>query len=204
VSWSSARYSLYAPVYDLLAFPLRRARRRALGIADIPEGASVLVVGVGTGLDLPLLPASCTVTAVDLSGTMLKLAERRARKRDGLDVKFHAMDVQDLAFPDNSFDFVVVHLIAAVVPDGRACVAEACRTLKPGGGMSLFDKFRSEEAEQVSILRKLVGVPSRFFFSDINRRAGDLVAGLPLEAIDDAPVAFGGLFHAWLFRKLAV
>lgn len=200
MSWSSARYSLYAPVYDVLAFPLRRARRRALVLADIPEGASVLVVGVGTGLDLPLLPASCTVTAVDLSGTMLKLAERRAEQH-GRQVDFRKMDVQDLAFPDDSFDFVVVHLIAAVVPDGRACVAEACRTLKPGGGMSLFDKFRPEEAEQVSPLRKVLGVPSRFFFSDINRRAGDLVAGLPLEAINDAPVAFGGLFHAWLFRK---
>ena len=200
MSWNSTRYSIYAPIYDVLAFPLRRARRRAVALAHIPDGASILVVGVGTGLDLPLLPPSCTVTAVDLSGTMLNLAKRRAAKYRRM-VDFQRMDVQDLAFPDERFDVVVVHLIAAVVPDGRACVAEACRALKPGGRLSLFDKFRSDQAEQVSPIRKILGVPSRFFFSDINRRAGDLVEGLPLEPIGNRPVAFGGLFHAWVFRK---
>lgn len=201
MNWSSFRYSLYAPIYDLLALPLSGARRRAVDQAAIPDGADVLVVGVGTGLDLPLLPASCTVTAIDLSGTMLAMAARRAR-RNGIDVSFRQMDVQALDFPDDAFDVVLVHLIAAVVPDGKACVAEACRVLRPGGTMSLFDKFRADESSHISLARRVLGVPARFFFSEINRRKRDLIDGLPLDERASRPVAFGGLFHAYALRKV--
>jgi len=52
MAWTSFRYSLYAPFYDLLAWPLGAARRRAVTQAGIRPGDHVLIVGCGTGLDL--------------------------------------------------------------------------------------------------------------------------------------------------------
>ena len=56
-SWNRLRYSAYAPLYDALVAPaLRRPRRVALSQVDWEPGMRVLLVGAGTGLDLPFLP----------------------------------------------------------------------------------------------------------------------------------------------------
>jgi len=203
--WTSFRYSLYAPIYDLLAWPLSGARRRAVTQAAIGPDDHVLIVGCGTGLDLKHIPRGCRVTATDLSVRMLASMRRRARAF-GRDVSVHRMNAEDLDFPDGTdsegFDVVLVHLIAAVVPDGRACVAEATRVLKTGGTLSLFDKFRSGPKPAPGLLRHLLNVPARLFFSDINRRAEDLTAGLPLVLTRETCVAFGGLFRALTFTKM--
>jgi len=199
MAWTSFRYSLYAPFYDLLAWPLGAARRRAVTQAGIRPGDHVLIVGCGTGLDLAHIPPSCRVTATDLSVRMLESMRRRARAL-GRDVTLLRMDAEKLDFPSGSgetgFDVVLLHLVAAVVPDGRACVHEAVRVLKPGGTLSLFDKFRPGSRTRPGLLRRILNIPARFFFSDINRRAEDLIGQEPVTVIRDQPVAFGGIFRA--------
>ncbi len=204
--WTSFRYSLYAPFYDLLAWPLGAARRRAVAQAAIGPRDHVLIVGCGTGLDLAHIPPGCRVTATDLSVRMLGSMRRRARAL-GREVALHRLDAERLVFPggaeEEGFDVVLVHLIAAVVPDGAACVGEAARVLKTGGTLSLFDIFRSGAHERPGLLLRTLNVPARIFFSDINRRAEDLTRGLPLTLLQDQPVAFGGLFRALAYRKHA-
>ncbi|MEQ9104525.1 MAG: methyltransferase domain-containing protein [Rhodothermales bacterium] len=200
MNWSSLRYSLYSPVYDLLAAPLAGARRRAVTLAAVRPGDRVLIVGCGTGLDLPLLPEGCHVTAVDLSGPMLNSMRRRARAL-GMTVESYRMNAQNLGFTDAWFDVVLVHLIAAVVPDGKACLQEATRVLKPGGTLSLMDKFRSDDREQPGLVRRVLNIPASLLFSDINRRWQDLVAGLPLEVEANVPAAFGGIWRAIRLTK---
>ena len=46
-----------------------------------------------------------------------------------------------LPFASDSFDYVVLHLIMAVVPRPQYCLAETARVLRPGGHILLFDKF---------------------------------------------------------------
>lgn len=210
MNWSSFRYSLYSPFYDVLAAPLAGARRRAVTLAAIQPTDRVLIVGCGTGLDLPLLPEGCHVTAVDLSGPMLNSMRRRAHAL-GRTVESHQMNAEKLDFPDGAagegpnehgFDVVLVHLIAAVVPDGRACLSEATRVLKPGGTLSLMDKFRSDDKERPGFVRRVLNVPASLLFSDINRRWQDLVSGLPLEVEDNVPAAFGGIWRAVRLRRV--
>ena len=57
-------------------------------------------------------------------------------------------DSMALPFAAGGFDFVVLHLIVAVVPQPQRCLAEAARVLRPGGRILLFDKFlrRGERA----------------------------------------------------------
>lgn len=199
--WNRLRYDFYAPFYDLVARPLERGRRRAIGRLDLPPGARVLLDGAGTGLDLPWLPAGVEVTAVDLSPAMLRQAEARAR-RLGRDVDLQVMDSHRLALPDASFDAVLLHLILAVIPDPEACIREAARVLRPAGRISIFDKFLPDERAP-SLARRAAGLVTNVLFSDINRRLGPLLAHAGLEVVHQEPAGLGGFFQVALVRKAA-
>ena len=96
-----------------------RKRRDSLARLDPKPGERLLIVGAGTGADLPHLPAGCTVLATDLTPAMLRRARPRAREHTHLVV----MDGQQLAVPDGAFDGVVLHLILAVIPTPCAACA---------------------------------------------------------------------------------
>jgi len=75
--WNRIRYSLWAPIYDLVAsFP--RHRRRAIELLRLSAGEKVLIVGAGTGADLPFIPATVQITAVDITQVMLQRLRQRA------------------------------------------------------------------------------------------------------------------------------
>ena len=132
-------YTLVAPFYDLfLTAATRRARKRSLSALAVGPARDVLLLGVGTGLDLPYLPMQHRYVGLDLTAAMLERARPRAA---GLDFAPLRGDVQCLPFADASFDVAVLHLILAVVPAPTFCLAEAVRVMKPGGQLLIFDKF---------------------------------------------------------------
>jgi ubiquinone/menaquinone biosynthesis C-methylase UbiE len=132
-------YTLLAPFYDaFLTAATRGPRQRSLATLNTGPPRDVLLLGVGTGLDLPHLPAQHRYVGLDLTAAMLARARRRSTA-----LHFAALrgDVQRLPFHDSSFDVAVLHLILAVVPAPPLCLAEAVRVLKPGGQLLIFDKF---------------------------------------------------------------
>lgn len=186
------RWTLYAPFYDrFISFD--QQRRRALELLDLKAGERVLVVGCGTGLDLPLLPAGLDVTAIDLTPAMVRRARDRA---PGVDIR--VMDAQRLEFRDAMFDVVVLHLIVAVVPEPLACMREAARILKAGGRASVFDKFARGKP---SSIRRALNIATRAFGTDINRNLGELAAasGFAIEVEEEAML--GGVFRVARLRK---
>jgi ubiquinone/menaquinone biosynthesis C-methylase UbiE len=137
--WRRARYSVYASFYDL-GPGFTAERRRAISLLDLSAGERVLVPGVGTGADLPLLPPAVSVLGVDLTPAML--ARARAHGRPGLELR--VMNAERLDLPDGSFDAVLLHQVLEVVADPVRCLAEAARVLRPGGRVSIFDKFLAD------------------------------------------------------------
>lgn len=192
-------YRLYAPVYDLaMRTQFARARARAIELLELQPGERVLLPGVGTGLDLELLPADVRVSAADLSPAMMQRA--RARGRRGA-VMFEIMDAMALAFGTGVFDAVLLSLIVSVVPDGRAAFAEAWRVLRPGGRLVIFDKFLPE-GRPLTPLRRAVGGVIAWLGTDPNRRLGDVVTPETLAAIEvDEPSLFGGQYRIVRLRK---
>lgn len=85
------RYAAIAPFYDLVSgeWPVYRVgRQRGIPLLRLTQGATVVDVGCGTGLNFPLLATavgpSGHVVGVDSSAAMLRMAGRRAaRMPDG-------------------------------------------------------------------------------------------------------------------------
>lgn len=169
-------YTLVAPFYDaFLTAATRGPRKRSLAaLADGPP-SDVLLLGVGTGLDLPHLPARHRYVGIDLTAAMLVRARPRA---SGLHFVPLRGDVQRLPFHNASFDSIVLHLILAVVPEPALCLAEAVRVLKPGGQLLVFDKFlRRGEAGWKRLLNPLtrhVATRLDVVFEDVLETVGGL------------------------------
>ena len=193
--WNRLRYTIWAPAYDAVvgAAGFDAARRLSIDRLRLTSGHRVLIVGAGTGLDLDFLPSNVHVTAIDVTPAMLKHLECRAAAA-GQSVTTRIMDARFLAFPDSSFDAVIMHLIIAVMPVPERGLTEAVRVLKPGGRIAVFDKFLMD-GEHPSLKRRLLNALARPLFSDLNRRLGPLVARTPLVVEHDEPVAFGGTYR---------
>ena len=197
LSWNRLRYTLWAPFYDQVA-RFRRQRQRSIALLGLRPGERVLVVGAGTGADLPLIPPGVEVLATDLTPAML--ARARSRVRAGIELR--VMDGQALDLAGESFDAVILHLILAVIPDPAVCLSEAARVLKPGGRIAVFDKFLPDH-ERPSPPRRLANLVTRTLFTDINRRLGEILdrSGAPVAVEHDEPALLGGAFRILLLRK---
>jgi ubiquinone/menaquinone biosynthesis C-methylase UbiE len=101
----------------------------------------VMLVAAGTGLDFSLFPPDLDIVAIDFSPQMVVQAKlKAARYRGRLEVV--EANVQDLEFPDNSFDTVVTSCTFCSVPDPVQGLKEIRRVLKPDGQMLMFEHVR--------------------------------------------------------------
>jgi phosphatidylethanolamine/phosphatidyl-N-methylethanolamine N-methyltransferase len=138
-------YEFYAPVYDLV-FDWIFAPGRSAAISQLrlqPED-SVLEIGIGTGLNLPLYPATGRLTGIDLSSEMLDKAIERVQELGMPNVTLKVMDATSLDFGDNEFDKVVATYTISAVPDPVGVLREMRRVVKPGGTLVILNHFRSE------------------------------------------------------------
>ncbi|WP_136248364.1 class I SAM-dependent methyltransferase [Halomonas borealis] len=199
-AWNRRRYDLYAPVYDAVAErAFRRARREALAQVPWRPGMRVLLVGAGTGLDLPWLPHDIELHATDLSPAMLRRLEQRAASQ-ALDVRATVMDGEALDYPDAHFDVVVMHLILAVMPDPARGLAEAHRVLADDGRLCVMDKFQAD-ARPSGRARRTLNLLTSAIATDITRQARPLLEGAGFAIEADRPVLMGSLFRALLAHK---
>jgi phosphatidylethanolamine/phosphatidyl-N-methylethanolamine N-methyltransferase len=187
------RYSLYAPIYDRLAAVFTATRRRAVEQLALRPGERVLIVGCGTGLDLEFIPPTTTVSGIDVSPGMLARAQRRA-ERLGHGADLRVGDARELPWPDAAFDVIVLHFILAVAPEPERIAREAARVLRPGGRVSILDKF-VPAARPPSLLRRALNLLTHALFSDINRSLEPMLDGAHLRIMSDVAVGTGGLYR---------
>jgi ubiquinone/menaquinone biosynthesis C-methylase UbiE len=192
--WNRIIYRLWAPIYDATVERLfLPGRRQALRLLDLKPGERVLLVGVGTGADLPLLPVDVKAVGVDLSPEMLA----RARSRlplPGRRVTLVRGDAQAPLVERGAFDAVILNLILSVIPDGRACLQAALSALKPAGRGVVFDKFLPE-GRNPSPVRRLLNLFSTLLGTDITRRFGDLLGSSPWQIACEQPSILNGNYR---------
>ena len=195
ISWDRFRYTVWAPVYDMLAgaTSFADARRRSIEGLRLVPGDRLLIVGAGTGLDLDYLPVAVSITAVDVTPAMLARLERRAA-RLGLAVKTRVMDARVLEFPDAAFDAVVLHLVLAVMPEPERGLREVERVLAPGGRVAIFDKFLHDTGT-APIARRVLNLVAKPTFTDLNRKLGPMVGSTRLVFERDVPAGTAGWYR---------
>jgi ubiquinone/menaquinone biosynthesis C-methylase UbiE len=165
------RYDRLAFIYDFLEKPLewyRFAHWRAR-LTDRIVGDQVLEVGVGTGKNLPYYPRDVNITAIDFSRHMLKRARRRALV-SGSTVQLQKMDVQRLAFHNNSFNTVFATFVFCSVPDPVAGLKELKRVCKPNGRLVLLEHMRPGNALLGLLFDAINPLVVRMMGANINRR----------------------------------
>jgi phosphatidylethanolamine/phosphatidyl-N-methylethanolamine N-methyltransferase len=207
---AEAVYGRWAPVYDLL-FDLpfhagRLAAARAAGEAT-PDHGELLVVGVGTGLELSLLPRNVRVIGIDLSAPMLEVARKRVRRRGLEHVKaLIKMDAAAMSFEMQRFDTALAPYVLSVVPDPQRTLDEMWRVLKPGGEMIVMNHFSAERGLRAAIETRLersaawLGWHPVFPLSVV----GDWAAELSdLDRIERRDIGLLRLFTLLSLRKLA-
>ena len=192
-------YNLIAPLYDfVIERPLLKARARSLRDLPAEMPGRVLVSGVGTGLDLPLLPAMHRYVALDFSAAMLSRARPRGAN---LQIEWVLGDSMALPFADAKFDHVILHLILAVVPQPEKCLSEAARVLKPGGTILIFDKFL--RPQQHAWLRRALNPLTRRLATRMDVVFEEVLRQVPrLQVVSDTPLLAGGWFRGIVLRKI--
>jgi ubiquinone/menaquinone biosynthesis C-methylase UbiE len=187
-------------VYDLaLERFFRPGRLAAARLLALQPGERVLLTGVGTGLDLPYLPAGVDAVGLDLSAHMLDRARRTAASLPGR-VVLRQADAAATGEPPASFDAAVLSLVLSVVPDPRQVLAETLRVVRPGGRVVVFDKFAPDN-QPPSLPRRLLNALTRAVGTDIDRRLGDLVIGQPCDILRNEPSLLGGQYRVVLLTR---
>lgn len=148
-------FNAVAPKYDvmndLMSFGIHRVWKwYALLIAGARPGQRVLDLASGTG-DLAArlanrVGATGEVVSCDINNTMLERGRDRLTNA-GLtgNVRYVQADAQNLPFPDDTFDRVVIAFGLRNVTDQDAALATMYRVLKPGG-LALVLEFSRPKA----------------------------------------------------------
>ncbi|MBI4288820.1 MAG: class I SAM-dependent methyltransferase [Chloroflexi bacterium] len=162
-------------------------------------GPRVLEVGVGTGRSFPHHPRGLEITAVDLSDRMLAKARAQAG-RLGVSVDLRQMDVQELAFPDNTFDTVVAACTFCSVPDPVLGFREIRRVTKSGGRVVLLEHMRHDNRFIGKLMDLMNPITAWLIGPNINRRTLDNLrkAGMEIEAVEN--LAWGGILKLIVAR----
>jgi phosphatidylethanolamine/phosphatidyl-N-methylethanolamine N-methyltransferase len=127
------RFSFLYPVVDIF---LKSQKRRLLQeINTLPFGY-LLEIGVGNGSHLHLYQ-SHKIVAIDTSLKMLEAA----RKRQRTTIKLVHMNGEQLLFQDQTFDYVILSHVIAVVDNPEKLLEEVHRVLKPNGQIFILNHF---------------------------------------------------------------
>lgn len=185
----------WLPVYDLFALPIAPVYRAAVRRVAPAPGRSVLDLCTGTGeIALRCARAGAAVTAVDVTACMLAAARRKDRRGR---VRWQLADARTLAFPDASFDVVILSLALHDMPfrARRAALREASRVSR--GTVVVLDYEMPGRRPWRGLVSRLLALYETAYFPDFVRRGmPSLLRAAGLPAVD-RQVLWPGLFALW-------
>ncbi|MBI4149327.1 class I SAM-dependent methyltransferase [Candidatus Woesearchaeota archaeon] len=193
------KYDWYARFYDALWIEKRFFKNvRESTITGI--GGKVLEIGVGTGRNLPYYPTHARVTAIDFSKKMLEKAKRRASNL-GRDVDFYLMDAQNLAFPGDSFDYVVGTFVLCTIPDPLQALREVKRVMKDGG-TAIFVEHVLSRYRPIGLVERLCNpLTNTMFGFNVNRDTRQNIIHSGLYITHDEELAFFDVLRRFTCMK---
>jgi len=133
--WDRLREELFGPTSHL---------RALAGLLDSEEVVGDL--GCGTGqVSQWLAPFSNRIIAVDASKEMLKAARERLSGQRHVEIRQGSLE--KLPIHNEELDVALLLLVLHHVPEPKRALAEAARSLKPGGRLLILDMLPHEREE---------------------------------------------------------
>jgi SAM-dependent methyltransferase len=105
----------------------RRVLHAALGRLGLPDGADVLDAGCGTGRTMDDMRRYGTVRGFDLNPEGVEHARQRGH------AEVSVARLEEIPYPDASFDLVTCLDVLEHTPDDRVSLRELRRVVRPGG-----------------------------------------------------------------------
>lgn len=182
---TKARYNRLAPFYNFMeALPERQfAPWRRILLAK--ARGEILEIGVGTGKNFPYYPQGARVTGIDFADRMVAIARKEALELQ-LPFDLREGDVQNLDFPDDTFDTAVATCVFCSVPDPVQGFRELRRVVKPSGQVLLLEHVRIDRPIIGWLMDRLNPLILHTMGANINRRTLENVekAGLCIENVE--------------------
>ncbi len=159
-------FSFFYPLVDVFL----KAHKRTLfnEVNNLPYG-KLLEIGVGNGKHLPMYRKH-KITGIDTSLNMIGIA----RKQKSGHIELLQMNGEALLFGDQTFDYVVLCHVIAVVDNPETLLEEAYRVLKPNGRMFILNHFTPISwlkyiDYSLQIISKMLHFKSVFFISRLTK-----------------------------------
>ena len=141
-------YSGQADAYDDFRKRLLKGRQELYDRMEVPEGGVWVEMGGGTGSNLEYLgdriERLSKVYVVDLSQSLLDVADRRAKDRGWSNVETVAADATTWQ-AEGGADVVTFSYSLTMIPDWFGAVENALRMLKPDGKLGVVDFYVSRK-----------------------------------------------------------
>lgn len=196
------RYDRFSYFYDFLeSFLENRLFKKWRQEILSPLRGKILEIGVGTGKNLPFYSPGAEITAIDFSPKMLERAQKKLEKIATTNIKLKEMTAENLAFPDNSFDYVVTTFVWCSVPQVIKGLKEAKRVLKPEGEGIFLEHVLSKN-KIIAFWQHLHNPLTRFLFGfNVNRDTRSYLEETGFQIIQDKKMTLGDIFRLFRVKK---
>jgi ubiquinone/menaquinone biosynthesis C-methylase UbiE len=190
---ASGPYDQIAPHYERLIRPLERwflARMRETAFRHLPEGARILELGAGTGLNFVFYPLNAIGVATEPSSGMMQIAKSKPRPAQ---LRLVQSAAEQLPFQNQVFTAAFASLVFCSLVNPAAAFAELRRVVKPGGTIILLEHVRPANLlGPVFDLLNLMTVP--LFHDHFNRRTAADAERSGLKLVQVEP-SLGGIIN---------
>lgn len=177
------KYEQKADKYDKIMAPmeLMMMRQWRIELCSRARGL-VLEAGVGTGANLPYYNNVDKVIGVDFSPTMLEYAHKKLTQAK-VPIELIEADIQELPFPNDTFDTVITACVFCSVPDAVEGFKELRRLTKPEGKLYFLEHVRSEGAILGPVMDFVNPLVVKMSGVNINRRTEEAITSAGLRMI---------------------
>lgn len=162
---------------------------------------NILEVGVGTGKNLEYYHPEAKVVGIDFSEKMLEIAKKRLIKSGKKNITLKQMNVEDLEFKDDSFDYVIATCVFCSVPNPVKGLKEIRRVLKPKGKLILIEHVLSKNP-LIALIENIHNPLTKYLMGvNINRNTSKNIIKAGFKIVEEKNLALFDVFRLFVAEK---
>ncbi len=196
------RYDRNARFYDIMeSFVEKLLYSKWRKKYFFPLKGKILEVGIGTGNNIKYLNKETKVTGIDFSEKMLEKARQKLISSGKKNIVLSQMDVENLSFKDDLFDYVITSSVFCSVPDPVKGLKEIRRVLKPKGKLIMVEHVLSKN-KFISFIENLFNPLVRSVTGvNINRDTGQNILKSGMKIIREKNLALFDVYKLFVIKK---